>query len=593
MATQPVHASDQGRINIPDGPFLDARGNISPAWRIWLLNPNVQTLDVAAPLTAYNGGTGTSTEPSTGDVLVANSDGTYTPTSLAGLSAISSKPMSSDLRVNTLTATAGIATQSLKVGIRTVTSDYTLAATDYVVLCDSTSGTLRVTMPSAVELAGEFFVLKRIDSGTNIITLQTTGGQTIDGMSAIVLGGWWSSVCVVSNGSQWYTVSLADNSVNAGGYQIQNGFFVNNNANSSVSNPKDSNVLGVRGRAWNSDLGDCYSMGYMQIKSTSENINPTLDRLAFFVGSTSYLNNPIFSPNGTSATEQMSIQSDGAFNIAGGAEFKGASFAYTKEVVASNMAAATSGTPQSSNYVGVRGRAWNSAQGNEATLGWMQMINITNNANPTVDRLAFFVGSADFGNEPLYLFGSPTTPAERFCATTQGRIGIGITAPSASLHILAGTSAANTAPLKFNSGALNTTAEAGAVEFLTDDYFATVTTGAARKAIAFCPAQTDVTASRVLNTTYTAPATRSVMVHATVRCAITLAGGNAYVQGKSDSSSPPTTVASGIVGIQAGLLNEDNSFQISFVVAAGVNYRIDSATTNGTTTLGKWFEIAF
>ena len=102
----------------------------------------------------------------------------------------------------------------------------------------------------------------------------------------------------------------------------------------------------------------------------------------------------------------------------------------------------------------------------------------------------------------------------------------------------------------------------------------------------------NITASRALNTTYTNPSPdRSLLVMATVRCAITVAAGNAYVQGKADTSTPPTTVASGIVGIQAGLLNEDNTFQICFVVSQGMNYRIDSAVTNGTVILGTWFEI--
>lgn len=63
-----------------------------------------------------------------------------------------------------------------------------------------------------------------------------------------------------------------------------------------------------------------------------------------------------------------------------------------------------------------------------------------------------------------------------------GRVGIrGVTSPTANLHLLAGTTTASTAPLKFNSGSLLTSAEAGAVEFLTDKFYATITTGAARK----------------------------------------------------------------------------------------------------------------
>ena len=57
----------------------------------------------------------------------------------------------------------------------------------------------------------------------------------------------------------------------------------------------------------------------------------------------------------------------------------------------------------------------------------------------------------------------------------------GSTAPTARLHLSAGTTAASTAPLKFVSGSLMTTAEAGGVEFLTDKWYGTITTGAARK----------------------------------------------------------------------------------------------------------------
>jgi len=66
-----------------------------------------------------------------------------------------------------------------------------------------------------------------------------------------------------------------------------------------------------------------------------------------------------------------------------------------------------------------------------------------------------------------------------------GNVGIGsaITAPSASLHVRAGSATAGTSPLKFTSGALMTSAEAGAHEFLTDDYYLTITTGTARKGI--------------------------------------------------------------------------------------------------------------
>jgi hypothetical protein len=81
--------------------------------------------------------------------------------------------------------------------------------------------------------------------------------------------------------------------------------------------------------------------------------------------------------------------------------------------------------------------------------------------------------------------GTSATPTNATGITilgASGNVGIATTAPTAALHLKAGTATASTAPLKFTSGISLTTAEAGAIEFTTDDFFATITTGAARKA---------------------------------------------------------------------------------------------------------------
>jgi len=83
MAT--ILASNQGRINIPDGPFLDSRGNISTAWRLWLLNPNVQSIQAATPILPYSGGLGATTTPTLGQLPVATSTGVYTPAASTSL----------------------------------------------------------------------------------------------------------------------------------------------------------------------------------------------------------------------------------------------------------------------------------------------------------------------------------------------------------------------------------------------------------------------------------------------------------------------------------------------------------------------------
>ncbi len=77
-----------------------------------------------------------------------------------------------------------------------------------------------------------------------------------------------------------------------------------------------------------------------------------------------------------------------------------------------------------------------------------------------------------------------------------------------------------------------------------------------------------------------------------MQCTITVLNGKAYVQGIAEISvGDPTAVASGIVGIQLGLLNENNSFPVDFYVMPGEKYRINSTIDGtGTVTLGSWFE---
>ena len=79
----------------------------------------------------------------------------------------------------------------------------------------------------------------------------------------------------------------------------------------------------------------------------------------------------------------------------------------------------------------------------------------------------------------------------------------------------------------------------------------------------------------------------------TIKCDTTLASGVATAQAKADTSSPPTTIVSGVVGIEVGLVNEDVTELLVFVVGTSLNYRVDTANTNGTTVLGNWFEMQF
>lgn len=102
---------------------------------------------------------------------------------------------------------------------------------------------------------------------------------------------------------------------------------------------------------------------------------------------------------------------------------------------------------------------------------------------------SFTVETAD-STYPLYLgsgLGSNTV------TIGNGLVGIGTTAPTAVLHLKAGTATANTAPLKFTSGVNNTTAVAGCMEYDNNLYF--TISDSTRRAVVLAPNATKVTAA--------------------------------------------------------------------------------------------------
>ena len=103
-------------------------------------------------------------------------------------------------------------------------------------------------------------------------------------------------------------------------------------------------------------------------------------------------------------------------------------------------------------------------------------------ASDTFD--SYTTGSMSFSSDDICTFY--TLVALTFYGTPInfiGKTGIGVANPTATLHLKAGSTAASSAPIKLTSGTVMTAAEAGAIEFTTDTFFATITTGTARKGI--------------------------------------------------------------------------------------------------------------
>jgi hypothetical protein len=86
--------------------------------------------------------------------------------------------------------------------ISSKTANYTLTATDYTVLFDTTSGALTATLPAASSNSGAVFNIKHT-VGLSAVTIAVTGGDTIDGLSTYSLTNPYDSVTLHSTGSAW------------------------------------------------------------------------------------------------------------------------------------------------------------------------------------------------------------------------------------------------------------------------------------------------------------------------------------------------------------------------------------------------------
>lgn len=105
---------------------------------------------------------------------------------------------------STIVVQAGPTITALKQPLTTQTANYPIvAATDCFVIC--ITNTFTVTLPTAVGISGQSFVIVNGNTvvSTNLITMATTGGQTINGLAPSTIAPQ-TSLRIVSDNANWW-----------------------------------------------------------------------------------------------------------------------------------------------------------------------------------------------------------------------------------------------------------------------------------------------------------------------------------------------------------------------------------------------------
>jgi len=189
------------QITAPRVDFLDERtGKISREWYMFLYNLYTITGSGSGITAIQNGGTGLSTLPTDGQLLIGNV-GAYS--------------------LNTLTAGRGIAITNGPGAISiaavftapiTKTADYTIADTDTWIINNKTGSALTLTFPAASSWTGRYITVKNLQAqlvnsaSSNIVPIDSTTAGTA--ILLAVVGNW---ATMVSDGTNWVIMQAASN----------------------------------------------------------------------------------------------------------------------------------------------------------------------------------------------------------------------------------------------------------------------------------------------------------------------------------------------------------------------------------------------
>lgn len=108
--------------------------------------------------------------------------------------------------------TASAVTTAKPFTVNTVTSDYSVLLSDYYIFVDASSGNINIILPSS-SLPGSPYIIKKIDSSSNKVTIYPSDSSTIDSYSFFATSIQNDSFTITSDGSNWFIVSTLSSNI--------------------------------------------------------------------------------------------------------------------------------------------------------------------------------------------------------------------------------------------------------------------------------------------------------------------------------------------------------------------------------------------
>ena len=82
----------------------------------------------------------------------------------------------------------------------------TLTGYQTLIMVNASSGGITITLPAAASHTDRVYIIKKIDSSGNVVTIDANGSETIDGETKIELTLQYQYVTIVCDGDEWFII---------------------------------------------------------------------------------------------------------------------------------------------------------------------------------------------------------------------------------------------------------------------------------------------------------------------------------------------------------------------------------------------------